>query len=156
MDHNTYTTRDTRIYNTYSPYYGHPIVVYNDPFNTLFWYCLLDRSLDERAYWAYHHRSEMDDARYKDLLSKDARLEARIKQLEREKLEIDPSYVPSGIDHDLQYSDEYVDGIYNPHENNSEIGTVFMWILAIIVAGIVLWVLVWLIFYKNWLPFQLH
>lgn len=153
MDHKTYVTREVRIHNTYSSYYGRPPVTFNDSYNTFFWYWLLDRSLDERANWAYHHRLEMDEARYKELLSKDAKLESKIKQLEQEKLTIDPNYVPTGIDPDLQYNDEYVDSVYNPHLENSDFSgvvKVFVWIFVILAIGIVAWVLIWLIFIKNW------
>lgn len=112
-----WVTREAREHNVYNYYYSHPpttIIHYNDPYNTFFWLWLLDRSIDERARWAYNHRYDMDDARYRDLLAKDKALEGRIRKLEAEKKQRDANYVPSGIDADLQYTDEYVDAIYNP------------------------------------------
>lgn len=109
--------RESRIQNFYTNYQNSsvPVVHYNDPYSTFFWLWMLDRSLDERARWAYNHRSEMDEARYRDLLTKDKALEAKIKELETEKKEKDPSYVPSGLpDADLQYTNDYVDAVYNP------------------------------------------
>jgi hypothetical protein len=154
MDSNVYITRETRIQTTYAPYYGRPVVVYNDPYNSFFWYWMLDRSLDERAMWAYHHRAEMDDARYREMLSKDARLEARIRELEVQNKGVrDTSYNPPGLDPDLQYTDDYVDSIVNPHEESSAstgVGKFFFWVFMLILFGLVTWFVVWLVFFKNW------
>lgn len=112
-----WVNRETRVQTFYSNYYYNtpPTVThYNDPYSTFFWLWLLDRSLDDRASWAYHHRNEMDDARYKDLLAKDKNLEAKIKQLEAGEKKRDPNYVPAGVEPDLQYTDEFVNATYNP------------------------------------------
>jgi hypothetical protein len=120
MDRTHYLTRETRIHTFYStgyvgvPYYSRPIVVYNDPYNSFFWYWMLDRSLDEQARWAYCHRYDMDSVRYQEMLRKTAGLQAQIDQLERQKAVRDAAYAPSGIDPDLQYTDDYVDAVYNP------------------------------------------
>jgi hypothetical protein len=132
-----WVTRETRVQTFYHSYYSTPPVVvhYNDPYSTFFWLWMLDRSLDDRAYWAYHHRYEMDDARYRDMLLKDQKLEARIKQLEAENKARDPNYVPSGMgDADLQYTDEYVNAVYNPEPKPYHEVTVYdffygLWIL---------------------------
>lgn len=157
MSHSTYVTRETRIYSTYSPYYGRPAIVFGDPYNSFFWYWMLDRSLNERAMWAYHHQSDMDQARYKELLAKDAKLEAKIRELETQNKGVrDPGYVPNGIDPDLQYSDDFVDAAYNPHTehdaNNSSsgVGKVFFYIFMILLVGAAIWAVVWLVFFKNW------
>ena len=42
------------------------MVVYHDPYNSWFWWWLLDQSLETRALWAYNHRLDMDQARYHD------------------------------------------------------------------------------------------
>jgi hypothetical protein len=152
MSHETYVTRETRIYSTYSPYYGRPVVVYNDPYNSFFWYWMLDRSLDERAMWAYNHQHEMDAARYREMCAKDAQLEARIRQLEAEKKGVrDTGYVPKGIDPDLQYSDDYVDNVYNPHVESSSgdssgVGRFFYWVFMILLVGAGIAVIIWLLF----------
>ena len=154
MNHTTYITRETRIYSTFGGYYGHPVVVYNDPFNTFFWYWMLDRSLEHRAMWAYHHRTEMDTERYKALLAKDAKLEARIKQLEAEKLARDPGYVPPGLDPDLQYTDDYVDAVYNPHTVASPKGgggflKFLFWTFMIILGIVVVWLICYMVFVRR-------
>jgi hypothetical protein len=100
----------------YTTYYTRPVVYYNDPYNSFFWWWLLDRSLDDRAYWAYHHRYDMDDARYQALLAHDAALQARITQLDMQKLPRESTYVPPGLQDnpDLMYTDDYVNAAYNP------------------------------------------
>lgn len=37
MSHTTYVTRETRIVSTFGGYYGRPLVIYNDPFPSVFW-----------------------------------------------------------------------------------------------------------------------
>ena len=101
-------TRPSRIYTVFNPYSSRPWVVYNDPYSSLFWWWLLDRSLDDRAWWAYHHRYDMDPVRYQALLANDQQLEARVQQLESQQAARDPNYVPPGLDRDLMYSDQYV------------------------------------------------
>src|SRR5262249_37883790 len=54
----------------------------------------------------YHHRDEMDDARYHDLVQKDADLEHRLNQIEQQGVTRDASYTPTGIDQDLMYNDD--------------------------------------------------
>jgi hypothetical protein len=160
LDHEKWVHREYRQQQFYHNYYSRPVVYYHDPYGSMFWYWMLDRSLEERAYWAYHHRYDMDAARYNDLLAKDAQLQARINQLEAQNLQRDTSYVPKGVEPDLQYSDEYVDAVHNPQHNpqmqphvHHDGGGVYMsgwacfgiFIVVLIVAG-----LIWLIFVKRW------
>src|SRR6185436_1237822 len=74
-DSTTLSTRPARTYHIYNSYYSRPMVTYRDPYNSLFWWWLLDRSLDDRAYWAYHHRYDMDPARYRALVADNQQLE---------------------------------------------------------------------------------
>ena len=92
-----------RVRTFYAPYYSRPVVVYHDPYNSFFWWWLLDQSLDDRAYWAYHHRYDMDPARYESLLATDQQLQARVAQLEAQQVARDPQYTPAGLDRDLMY-----------------------------------------------------
>ena len=175
MDRTVYITRERRIYSTYSPYYSRPIVVYNSsPYNSYFWWWMLVRRLEELDMWAYCHRFDMYSARYQALLAHDANLEARIRQLETQKAAVNPSYTPTGIDPDLQYTDNFVDSVYNPHVETpagtvynphveSRPGTVYnphvetrpqghglrtlFWIL---VGGTLLFAAIYLVFYHNW------
>lgn len=145
IDHDKWVNRETRQQTTYAKYQDRPIVIYHDPYNSFFWWYLLDRSLDDRARWAYNHKSDMDEQRYKDLLAKDEKLEARIKELEKNKEPKDPNYSFSDVDPDLQYSDEYVDAAYNAEEKASEPisgWACFGFICLIIVVAIVVAILV--------------
>jgi hypothetical protein len=114
LDQERWVNREYRTRTFYEPYWSRPVVVYHDSYNSWFWWWLLDRSLDDRAYWAYNHRADMDQQRYRDLLARDAQLENRIGQLEAEGRSVDPTYVPQGVDRDLIYTDEYVNAVYNP------------------------------------------
>lgn len=143
MEITNYTTREVRVNHVFHDYYSRPPVVYNDHYNSFFWFWLLDRSLDERAAWAYNHRKEMDDARYRELLAKDAKLEAKIQELERQNHGVrDSSYTPKGIDTDLQYTDDYVDSVINPNTKSSW-SSVFAYIFFGI---IILFILVCVVF----------
>jgi len=116
LDHQRWVNRQPREQTFYGAYYTRPLVVYNDPYSSFFWWWLLDRSLDQRAYWAYNHRYDMDDARYQALLARDAQLQARIKQLEDQSVPRDRTYAPPELkdNPDLMYSDDYVNAVYNP------------------------------------------
>src|SRR5262245_11291866 len=92
------------------------VVLYNDPFHTLFNYWLLQQAAESRALWVYNHRDEMDARRYRDLLEKDRQLEARVRELEEKKTPRDPTYTPKGIDPDLVYNDRYAEAAYNPQK----------------------------------------
>jgi hypothetical protein len=122
VPHESWANRESRIHSCYNVYYNRPpifptAVVYHDSYNTLFWYLLLDKTLDQRALWLYNHHDTVDPQRYQYLVSRDAQLEARIKQLEREKVVRDVNYTPPGVDQDLQYDDSFVDAVVNPHIN---------------------------------------
>lgn len=105
----TRTTRYTTVFGpSYTSYY-HPTVVYSDPINPFFYgYMMAKMDSDQRAMWAYNHRSEIDDARYREMCAKDALLDAKIKALEARGVARDASYSPPGVDPDLQYTDDYV------------------------------------------------
>lgn len=147
-DSSVFVSRQTRIYNVFNPYWSRPVVVYQDPYNSFFWWWLLDRSLDDRAWWAYHHRYDMDPARYQALVANDQQLEARVEQLEAQQPPRDPSYTPPGLDRDLMYSDKYVDRAYSNRPTTS--GAIAFWFLAIPLALGVSGFFIWLIWFKRW------
>jgi len=77
---------------------------YSDGISPMFWGFMMGQSLNNQAAWAYHHRDSMDDARYRELLARDAALEAKVKAMEAEGVQRDPNYLPEGVDEDLVYS----------------------------------------------------
>jgi hypothetical protein len=131
---------------------GAPIVVYSDPYSSLFWYWLLQQSLQTRALWAYHHQPKMDPARYRDLLAKDGNLANRVRELEKAGTPRDPGYVPPGIEPDLMYTDDYLDAVVNPTRwTLPGIDTTVVATLAKIFGVVlVLALLYWLVFVKQW------
>lgn len=141
-------TRPARMSTLFRPYYSRPIVVYNDPFGSFFWWWLLDQSLENRALWAYHHRNSMDSARYQALVEHDAELEARVRQLEAEKVATNPNFVPAGVDRDLMYSDKYVQRAYSNRPTTT--GRVAFWMLTTVAVAGTGCFLVWLVFFKRW------
>jgi hypothetical protein len=142
-------TRPARIYNVFGGYTYRPWVSYNDPFSSLFWWWLLDRSIDDQAWWAYHHRYDMDPARYQALVTSNQQLEARVAQLEAQQpVARDPAYTPTGVDRDLMYSDHYVAQAYNNRRTRS--GSIAFWIFGVPLAGGFCVFLIWLIWFKRW------
>ena len=151
-DQTTLSTRPVRIYNVYNPYYSRPVVYYHDPYNSFFWWWLLDRSLDDRAYWAYHHRYDMDPMRYQALVSNDQQLESRVQQFEAQQVARDPNYVPPDLEtnRDLMYTDRYVNHTYSNRPTRS--GRAAFWVLAVPTALGVSAFFIWLIWFKRWQP----
>jgi hypothetical protein len=147
-DSATVSSRSVRIYNVFNPYRSRPVVVYRDPYNSFFWWWLLDRSLDDRAYWAYHHRYDMDPARYQALVATDQQLETRLEQLEAQPVPRDPNYVPPGLDRDLMYSDRYVGQAYSNRPTLA--GFIAFWALAVPTAAAVCALFIWLVWFKRW------
>ena len=144
----TLATRPVRIYNVFNSYSTRPWVMYHDSYNSFFWWWLLDRSLDDRAWWAYHHRYDMDPARYQALVANDAQLEARVQTLEAQQAPRDPNYVPPGLDRDLMYSDQYLARSYTNRPTAA--GQVAFWVLAAPSALGVSAFFIWLIWFKRW------
>jgi hypothetical protein len=137
-----------RIYNVFNSYSTRPWVTYHDPYNSFFWWWLLDRALDDRAWWAYHHRYDMDPARYEALVATDAQLQARVAQLEAQQVARDPNYVPPGLDRDLMYSDQYVNRARSNRPTTG--GAVAFWVFGVPLALGFCAFFIWLIWFKRW------
>jgi hypothetical protein len=109
-----YSSRESRAQERfgtgYAPYSAPPVVhTYNDGFNPWFWMWLMQSNNQrERDQWVYHHREQMDPARYEELKRHDAELEKRLAALEGSGTKKDPTYVPKSFekDADLMYKDE--------------------------------------------------
>lgn len=126
-----------------STYYG-----YSDPYSAIFFAHLMSMSLQQQAMWAYHHRSEMDNARWQHMVSKNAQLEAEIAKLKSQDVAVDPNYTPKKVDHDLQYSDSYVNAVVGAKPVASPWRQALGWLMAgvltfLIVIGIIF--IVWTI-----------
>lgn len=140
--------QETKRQTFYSSYYSNPQYTrevhhyhYRDSYNPYFMLWLLDRSSDERAMWAYHHRSDMDKDRYNELLKKDATLENKVKELEAKGLVKDPNYKPQGVDNDLMYkSDDEV-----KKDSGFAWGALLSWLGVIALISSI----VWFIFFKR-------
>ena len=149
LDRRRWENRALRRRTFFGRYYADtpPVIVYHDPYSNFFWWWLLNRSLDEQAYWAYNHRQSMDGARYRDLLAHDANLEARIRQLEAQHAPPDPTYRPDSIDPDLMYSNSYIEAVYNPQPR---VTAPLRAMVTVLIVVCVLGLIIWLVFYKRW------
>ncbi len=161
LNHEKWQNRDLRERNFYQSYYSRPIVVYHDPYNSFFWYWMLDRSIEQQAMWAYNHRASMDAARYNDLLSKNAELAGRVRALESQNVPRNPAYQPAGMQEaDLMYTKDYVNAAYNPEPvqqvhtwrgaGGPDGGSVIKVLLIIFLSLGIISLLVWLVFVKKW------
>ena len=143
-------SRPARVRVIFGDYYSRPVVVYRDPYSSLFWWWLLDRSFEDRARWAYHHRLDMDPSRYQALVAQDRQLEERVAELEAQQAPRDPTYTPAGLDRDLMYSEGYVARAY--HNRPTLAGVILFWGLGIPTAMAVCVFFIWLIWFKRWQP----
>jgi hypothetical protein len=150
LNYQRWVNRTYREQQVFGPYYSQPVVVYHDPYSSFFWWWLLDRNLEQQALWTYHHRADMDDARYQALLSHNAALEARVKQLESSNTPRDPTYAPAGLDPDLMYTDQYVRAVYNPQRVPFSLWHWLRFLLYALLILAALAFLIWLIFIKRW------
>lgn len=142
-------TRPTRLWGVFQPYWYRPVVYYHDPYSSFFWWWLLDRSIEDQAWWAYHHRYDMDPGRYQALLASNQQLEARVQQLEAQQtVQRDPTYTPTNLDRDLMYSDQYVNQSYSNRTTPSS--RVAFWVFAVPTAIGCCWFFIWLIWFKRW------
>lgn len=169
MTSEKYAQRETRVENHYhthygdryggyasSPYYGMYI---GGGYSPLFWYCMMDWSLERRAMWMYHNRSSIDQQLYQQELAKNAALQAQIAQLEASGTAVNPGYVdPEFADNpDLMYTDEYVQAVYNPVAQTTPMaappprssggGVAILWVLGIL---IVVGLIVYFVFFHRW------
>ena len=110
VDETRYRDYDNRRQGYYGGY--HP-TYYNDYWSPYLMGYLLSSAVNsgDRAAWVYHHRESIDDARYQDLLARDAGLADQVRQLEMQNVQRDPAYVLPAManDPDLMYSKEFVD-----------------------------------------------
>lgn len=134
-----YTTRTTRQQTAFKNYYTAqpPVVMYRDTsWSPFFWMWLVDHQ-DRQAEWVYHHRDQLSDERYRDLVEKNKDLATQVKALEDKKVAKDPNFAPTGVDKDLMYSDDYVKQV----QKDAEVDNDFDWFTWLVVAPIGLFAL---------------
>jgi hypothetical protein len=145
VTHERYVTYDNRASTFYGGFYGSP-VYYHDPFSPFLMGWLFSDAINthQRALWMYNHQSDMDAARYKEMLAKDAKLQAEIDQLKAKNTPQDASYVPPEMasNPDLMYNKEFVNASYNPVEvpNDAQeraniAGTIIFWAIILFFLG---------------------
>lgn len=136
-----------------------PVQHYSDPFGPFFYMWLFQNaSSNDRAQWAYNHRSEISDDRWRDMVTKDAQLEARVKQLEAEKAPRDPKYVPPEMkgNEDLMYSEEFVKAAYNetPNAPQKKIETSWWsahrWFWNFMIVSVIVCCAMGIVFFFDW------
>jgi hypothetical protein len=167
-----YVTRNVRVTNFYGPTYGSPIpqsysVFQHDPlYNVWFWMWLTDRNrCPSSDYYdhCYNHRNSISDSEWKELVKKDAQLEAKMEQMEKERKGVrDESYRPAQFkdNPDLMYTDSYVDASINPvpvtpvanpvvvADTQTEGGS-YWWIVWTILGGVLIGLVVYYFFFRD-------
>jgi hypothetical protein len=159
-----YANRSTRVENHYHNYYGdrydtyrsRPYIDVGGGYSPLFWYMMADWSLERRAQWMYNNQNTMNSQLYQQELAKNAQLAAQVEALKARGAAPDPNYIDPEFkdDPDLMYDDAAVTAAFNPtpvpaEHTPSSAGAIFIWILAIVFIGIVLFGLYYFIFRAN-------
>ena len=110
VDESRYQNYDNRVRIFYD--ISHP-TYYHDYWSPYLMGYLFSSAINasDRAAWVYHHRDSIDDARYQDLLARDAGLAGQLRQLEMQNVQPDPAYVLPAManDPDLMYDKGFVD-----------------------------------------------
>ena len=119
-----YQNRTVRVENHYHNYYGprydyyrsQPYVYVGGGYSPLFWYAMMDWSIDRQAMWYYHNHSTIDQQLYQQQLANNAVLRAKVAELESQKLARNPRYVDPEFKEnpDVMYDDSYVEASVNP------------------------------------------
>jgi hypothetical protein len=168
-----YASRPTRIEHHYHTHYGdryntyrsRPYIDVGGGYSPLFWYIMLDWSVQRQAQWMYHNQNTINQALYQEQLAKNAALRAEIDRLRASGTTINPGYVdPEFRDNpDLMYSDEYVTAVYNPtpvqqtyqsrpmtEEEKAAVAAFFKWVGIVLLVCVCGFGLYYLVFVKNW------
>jgi hypothetical protein len=155
LDTHKYETRNTRIEHHYHTHYGdrygyyrsQPIIYVGGGYSSLFWYSMLDWSLERRAAWLYHNQYTIDSALYNQQLQ-NAELRVEIERLKARNVSVNKSYVDPEFNNnvDLMYDDNYVQAVYNP-----KIVTSTSWYTGLMIFLIFcgLFLLIWVLFFKK-------
>lgn len=150
-----YVTYNNRASVFYGGYYGSPMH-YHDPFSPFLMGWIMSDAINshQRAMWMYHHQSDMDQARYAEMLRKDAKLQAEIDQLKAQKVAVDPSYVPPQMadNPDLMFNKDFVDASYNPVQvaPSSGSGAFFSGMFIVFVVIVVGGLAVYFMFFREY------
>jgi hypothetical protein len=124
LDPDRYATRSTRVEHHYHNHYGsrydyyrtQPYVYVGGGYDSIFWYAMMDWSLERRALWMYNHQNTINQQLYAQQLANNAQLRAQIETLQLRGQSVNSDYVdPEFVaEPDVMYSDDYVNAAYNP------------------------------------------
>lgn len=162
ITHERYVTYDNRASVFYGSYYSHP-QPYNDFFSPFLMGMMFSAAWDthSRALWVYHHYDPYDpynsisEDRYRELLRRDARLQAEVELLKAQNIQRNTGYVPPQFtdDPDLMYNKDFVGAAYNPQpdddDGHSGVFWFFVILFSILGAAFVIW-LVYCAFFKDY------
>ena len=116
------------------------------------------QSMQTQADWIYNHQANIDQARLNDMYAQNAALRAQVAAMQTQHVAVNPGYVPSGIDPDLMYSQEYVNAAVNPTEvvytqpapvihHHVSFLSVLLWLFLIV---FIIVAILFLIAFLNW------
>ncbi len=152
QEHAQRTTRVEHHYhhnygNRYDYYRNQPYIDVGGGYSALFWYAMMDWSLDRRAMWLYNNQNTINANLYNEQLKNEA-LRLEVEKLKAKNAQIDPNYIDPEFKEnpDLMYSEEYVDAVVKPKDSGISWVWVFVWIIFAIclISGI------YLVFFKDW------
>lgn len=178
LDPERYATRSTRVEHHYHNYYGdrygyyrtQPYVYVGGGYDSIFWYAMMDWSLERRAMWMYNHQNTINQQLYAQQMADNAQLRAEVEALKLRGQAVNPHYVDPEFtaDPDVMYSEDYVNAAYNPepepvvstppvgrgivHEQRVLVQSSGMgWILLYVFGGLGLTALfVYIVFIHDW------
>lgn len=129
-------------------YASRPVVQYQDPYGSPFWWWLLDQPRDVRASWLHHHQADIDPARRAELLKADPGLQSEVDALAAKNVPIEPGYAPGGLTTDDMFTDPAAQAAAAAESSRSPTpGSSGLFWVTLLVGGAVT---VWLVFVKRW------
>lgn len=143
----------------YNWYRSQPVVYVGGGYSSAFWWIMMTEwDAERRARWLYSHRYDIEADAYNRGV-RDAQVASAIRRMEDQRTYRDPNYTDPDFakNPSLQYTDDYVQAVYNPHVVSSPTPTdpgaaltVFLILGSLVLVGVVCWGIYALLFKVRW------
>jgi hypothetical protein len=156
---NVYVTQN-HYRHDYGWYSSQPVVYVGGGYSSAFWYMMLEWDAERRARWLYYNRYNIEAGAYERGV-RDAQVAAAINRMENQRVYRDPNYIdpelaknPQAVQ--VQYTQDYVDNLYNrkpvppPPSNPGSALTVFLVLGSIVLLVFLCCVIYALCFKVRW------